>query len=355
MKKILYIFAAIAAVSCSGGAGDASYAPVAPFILSVDKTEIESDGKQTATFIITDADGKVLTDNEDLLAKIYFKNEATGKRLTRRTKTFKSVEDGEYTFSATVSGESCENTVTIVSSGRSKYEVFRKNVAMYRFTATWCDNCPSMTSALEKVSDWTKGRIVELGLHGAGSTYALSVSDKTVANYLIGQFKSPGFPSCVYDLDLMSETRIFSEIESIVFDRIADVPASCGIKASSTYEDGRLAIFANVKSSTDGKYDIGFAVLKDDCPGNEDSYEEEYDNVVIALSGNYEFMSSDAFELQKDAESAAISQEITINIAETDKDDYSVVVFALKQNGDDVDIDNIVRFPIGGSVDYVYN
>lgn len=355
MKKIMCIFAAIAAVSCSEGAGDMSYAPVAPFTLSVDKTEIESDGKQTATFIITDAEGKVLTDDEAMLAKIYFKNEETGKRLARRTKTFRSVEDGEYTFSATVSGEPCENTVTITSSGRSNYEVFRKNVALYRFTATWCVNCPSMTEGLDRVSDWTKSRIVELGLHGAGSTYALSVSDKTVSDYLIGQFQAPGFPSCVYDLDLMSETRIYSEIESIVFDRIADVPASCGIKASSTYEGGRLSISANVKSSTGGKYDIGFAVLKDNCVPGGSAYEDEYDNVVIALSGNYELMSANAFELQKDAESAAASQEVTINIAEADKDDYSVVVFALKQNGSDVDIDNIVKFPLGGSVDYVYN
>ena len=101
MKKILFILAAVAAVACSGEAGE-SYAPVAPYTLSVDRTEILSDGKQAATFIITDAEGKVLTDNPDMLAKIWFKNVATGKRLTRRTKTFKSVEDGEFTFSATV-------------------------------------------------------------------------------------------------------------------------------------------------------------------------------------------------------------------------------------------------------------
>ena len=355
MKKIIYIFAAIAAVSCSGDAGDTSYAPVAPFTLSVDRTEIASDGKQTATFIITDAEGKVLTDNQDLLANIWFKNEATGKRLTRRTKTFKSVEDGEYTFSATVSGEECKNKVTIVSSGRSNYEVFRKNVALYRFTATWCVNCPSMTEGLDRVNDWTKSRLVELGLHGKGSTYVLSDGQRYVADYLIGQFKAGGFPSCVYDLDLMSDTRVYTEIETIVFDRIADFPTSCGIHASSTYAEGKLAISASIKSSTGGKYDIGFAVLKDDCPGDASAYEEEYDNVVMAMSGNYEVMSSNAFELQKDAESAAASQEITVNIAEADREDYSVVVFALKQNGSDVDIDNIVKFPLGGSVDYAYN
>ena len=162
MKKIIFLLPLAAMLSCSGEIDTDNYQPKMPYTLSVDKAEIESDGKQVATFCITDADGKVLTDNEELLSKIYFKDEATGKRLTRRTKTFRSVEDGEYTFSATVSGDACANTVTVASSGRSKYEVFRKNVALYRFTATWCQNCPSMTQGLERVSEWTKGRMVEL-------------------------------------------------------------------------------------------------------------------------------------------------------------------------------------------------
>ena len=59
-------------------------------------------------------------------------------------------------------------------------------------------------------------------------------------------------------------------------------------------------------------------------------------------------------DLADDAESAASSHEMTL--PEGAKiEDLSVVVFALKQNGDDVAIDNIVRFPAGGSVEYAYN
>ena len=357
MKNLFLTLAAISIIAaCTAESGTGSLVPVAPYTLSVDRHEIESDGKQEATFTITDAEGKVLTDDKELMSKIYFKNEATGKRLTKRAKTFKSVEDGEYTFSATVSGESCENTVTIVSSGRSRYEVYRKNVALYRFTATWCSNCPSMTQGLDRVSDWTKDRIVELDLHGAGSTYAYSDGSKYVADHLISRFAAPGFPSCVYDLDVMSETRVYSDIEDLVFGRIADAPATCGIKAVSAYADGKLTVTANVKSSTGGRYDIGFAVLRDDCVPGGDAYEEEYDNVVVALSGNYEMMSSDAFELQKGAESAPSKVELALQIPDgADSDDFSVVVFALKSDGDDVDIDNIVELPFNSSVDYILN
>ena len=75
---------------------------------------------------------------------------------------------------------------------------------------------------------------------------------------------------------------------------------------------------------------------------------------MVGLSGNYENLSTSAFDLAKDAESAVSSHEMTL--PEGAKiEDFSVVVFALRQDGDDVDIDNIVRFPAGGSVEYAYN
>ena len=352
MKKILFILAAFAAVACSGGAGD-SYAPVAPFTLSVDRAEIKSDGKQVATFVITDADGKILTDNSDLLSKIYFKNEATGKRLTRRTKTFKSVEDGEYTFSATVSGEECENRVTILSSGRSDIEVFRKMVAVYRFTASWCQYCPSMTQGFDRVSDWTKSRYVELAMHAGGSEFALNDMAAQYGTYYYNHY---GLPTCLYDLDVRSGDRAYDEIESIIFNRIANSPATCGIQASSSFADGKLSFQAKIKSSTGGRYDVGFAVLWNNCIPTQTANEDKYNNVVFALSGNYEKMSVSAFDLNKDGESAVCSNEMAFSVPEdASLEDFSIVVFALRQDGNDVIIDNIVRFPVGESVEYVYN
>lgn len=354
-KVFIYLLPMFLLAACAEKAGD-EYVAEAPYTLSVDNTEIESDGKQQATFKITDAKGVVLTDNEELMSKIYFKNEDTGRRLTRKTKTFRSVEDGDYTFSATFSGEPCENTVTIKSQNRTAYEVFRKNVCLYRFTATWCQNCPSMTEGLDRVSDWTKGRMVELDMHGAGSTYALSDGTKYVADHLISQFKAGGFPSCVYDLDLMSDSRSYSEIEEIIFDRIADNPATCGIKASSTYVDGVLSLQASLTTSTGGKYDLGYALLVNGLDGGVGAYEEVYNNAVIALSGNYEYLSTAAQDLVKDQEAKIV--DITQNVeipASAKLGNCSLVVFALKQNGNDVNIDNAVRFPLGGSVDYIRN
>ena len=354
-KKLIYLLPLLLIAACTDNADD-TVVGLAPYTLSVDKTEIESDGKQEATFKITDANGIVLTDDAELMSKIYFKNEATGRRLARKTKTFRSVEDGDYTFSATFSGEACENTVTIKSKNRTSYEVFRKNVCLYRFTATWCVNCPSMTEGLDRVSDWTKDRMVELDMHGAGSTYALSDGNRYVADYLISQFKAGGFPSCVYDLDLMSDSRSYSEIEDIVFDRIASNPATCGIKATSTYADGMLSLQASLTTSTGGRYDLGYALLVNGLDGGAGAYEDVYNNAVLALSGNYETLSTAAKDLAKNQEAKIVDLTQKLDLPAGAKlSDCSLVVFALKQDGNDVDIDNAVRFPLGGSVDYIRN
>ena len=67
MKKLLYISALIlAAVACSGTVDEnAPEEYMAPFTLSVDKTEVEASGLDTVTFYLKDAyDRDILLDKK---------------------------------------------------------------------------------------------------------------------------------------------------------------------------------------------------------------------------------------------------------------------------------------------------
>ena len=70
MKKIylMPLAAMFLLTSCAGiiDSDDSDGDVVAPYTLSVDKAEIESDGSDEATFRITDANGKVLTDADHI-------------------------------------------------------------------------------------------------------------------------------------------------------------------------------------------------------------------------------------------------------------------------------------------------
>ena len=76
----------------------------------------------------------------------------------------------------------------------------------------------------------------------------------------------------------------------------------------------------------------------------------------MAISGNYEYLSTAAQELEMNQEAKIVDLSQSVGLPSSAKaSDCSLVVFALKQNGNDVDIDNVVKFPLGGSVDYIYN
>ena len=356
-KKLLnLILLALPVVACTPDNGDKDELnPQAPFVLSVDNSVIESDVMQTATFKIVDANGLVVTDNSSLMGKVHIKNETTGIRLGRREKTFRTIEDGEYVFSATCTGVPCENTVTVNSRNRSDYEVFKKKVCVYRFTATWCQYCPAMTEGFNNLNDWTKGRIVEMAFHGAGSDYAIG-EGAVSTDLLLDFYGSLAYPSCVYDLDVFSDKKAYTEIESLIFDRLAQSPATCGIKADCSYTGGTLAVNATLKTSTGGKYDIGYALLKDNCPGGKGAYEDVYNNVLLAVSGNYQYMSDNAAQVEKDAQKQFVFSYPVDIPSSDDLAEYSVAVFALKETGGKVVIDNVVEMPlVGGSVDYVLN
>ena len=106
--KLLFLLLPLLAVTAcekqNSGAGDNTDAQ-APYTLSVDKSTIESDGKDCVVFKLTDANGKVLTDDTSLMSKIYFINEATGKRLARKTKEFRSVEEAREHFGLPIEDE----------------------------------------------------------------------------------------------------------------------------------------------------------------------------------------------------------------------------------------------------------
>lgn len=348
----------LAVASCSGNIdpdGDVSEGPVAPFILSVDKNTIESDGKDEAVFTITDAEGMVLTDAEHLRSTSFCINE-TGEWLSGmvldRPNVFTSIVDGTYTISAMYDGQMCANEVSVTSRNRSDYEIFHKNVAIYRFTGSWCQYCPDMTEALSKVGDYTKDHSIVFEMH-----YNDEFSIDALQNYAGDVYKYLGFPYCRYSLDTESGDRTRNAIESYVRQQLVKHPARTGIKASSSVSGNTLTVEAGVTASASGKYDLAMAILKDNCyPSSPEAYEEVYNDVVISISGNYYAMSSDAAFTLDVGEEKTISREWTNDILfSADASDCRVVLFTLVSDGGKIIIDNAVTFPVGGKAEYRYN
>ena len=358
MKNLSGISVVLAIVVLSACEGHGGAVGALPYTLSVDKTMIESDGKDAATLVITDADGVVLS-TEANMRKASFHIEETGEWRsgmgTKDPNVFTSIDDGEYTITAIYDGVQCENTVVITSQNRRNYELFHKNVAIYRLTGTWCQYCPYMTEALKNVNEYTKDHSNVMEFHNADE-YSVGYSmSMDMAAFLLRAYgtSGAGYPYCIYSISEGSEKRTVKDIQTMVRKQLEANPARTGIKASSSVVDGRLVINAEVTASAAGRYDLGMAILRDHCiPTSSSAFEDEYNDVVTTISGNFHGMSSDSFELAA-AESKCLIRDC--DVSSLDIANCRVVLFIVTEVDGKAIIDNAVDFMVGERVDYRYN
>ena len=344
-------------VSCSGNSDETevpdSGEVTGPITLTVDKAKIEANGTDMATFTVTDANGKVLTTSE-YIKNVYFEDVNTGDYLDRRTNTFSAVENGSHRFKAYyLDWESEEVSVTV--QNRKNYELFYRKVGVFKMTGTWCTYCPAMTSALKKVEEIMPDRMVKMAFH-ASSSSATDPFHLSQTSTIMTRFGATGFPTCIYDLKVMSIDRNVSAIKQTLKDQIRKYPATCGIKVNTSYNSssGEITVNAALKSSQGGEYDLVYVLVTDGLTasgGNETSY----DYTVRAISNNYMAMSTDRrFTVKANEEHTAgtfmISGATNLNSSKS-----RVVVYALRKVDDAYMVDNITQCSIDGSVDYIYN
>lgn len=330
----------------------------APYTLSVDKNEIEADGKDAANFILTDANGNVLTDSEQL-NYILFENTETGNQLEAKTRAFTAVKNGSYTFKALYKNKPSENTITVTAKNRSAYEKYFRKVAAYDITNVNCGYCPLMASALENtVGEW-KQHMTVFAVHGPFDLKDPYIIGSVANNLLAKYIGSGSYPSAIFNLDYTMTGAGDANpafIAGVIEDQLRENPATCGIRISSSYAGKTITINAALTSSTGGEYDLGYALLMNNgvYVGGTAS-DNKYNDIVVGISGNYMMMSDKSFTVKADQEHTATTTFDDVTIAEENLSNYRVAVFALRNNGNKTIIDNVAECSLGGSVDYALN
>ena len=365
LSGIILLSSAIALVSCDG----VSHENTQPdgYTISVDKTVIESDGKDMATFVITDSNGNAVM-TEDNIGSIFFRNVETGARLPRYSTGFTSIADGEFEFSGICNGTETVNTVKIKSVNRASYEVFHKNVAVFKLTGTWCSNCPGMTAALHALDKDAIDHSIVLACHHEESRshpFYVDYGGRSLGMAFFPYFymDSYAFPTNCYDMVQMSGSTSTVTISNIITDRRIESPACVGIKITSVLLDGTsLKVSASVKASSAGLYDMACALVADELVyvgGYTDNDENKYANVVLGVSGDnfMRYLSDSAFNLDKDAEyqrefrfefKQAPSQELLDVIR-------AVILVHRKTDDGKSEVNNCAECGFGKTLDYRYN
>lgn len=367
MKRTVYIaLSLLVACACSSGSGDMA----AVYTISVDKNVIEADGRDMAVFTITDADGNVMT-TEANMGKIYFKNVATGFNLKKYSTGFTSVSNGEYEFVGMCMGVKTSNTVKITVQNRRTYELYHRNVGLFKCTSVWCSACPGLSATLHALDEDTAAHSVVLSCHGKFNgkedPFALNIFSPDLGNMMLSAFGGSGWPTLIYDLD-RAETGAGvsrSELADNVMSRRLDYPATCGIKVNSSAIDGdALKVSASMKTSAGGYYDLTCAVVEDGCQyyaSGSFSVDEKgvFDDVLVAAQAN--FMTYSAESGKEFQEGEELTREFTFDLGgielPSDRlERMSVVAFAHRRlNGNGSIMDNIVSVPFGQRSEYILN
>lgn len=373
MKRLFHILVSMLVLaSCEGtGTADPEQKPddVKPkgYYVYTDKTVIEADGIDKATFTIKDQDGNVISTAANM-NKVWYENVADETRLERGSDGLTSIVDGEYEFRGIYGSVRTENTIKVKAQNRAKYEVFHKNVAIFKLTGTWCTNCPSMTNVLNSLGEDAADHSVILACHWNDGAYSVRYQDTgsdlaaSAALHVDPNLKTLAVPSNVYDLAVHDDVRTVAGVTDVIMQRRIESPAATGIKITSVMLEGTdLKVKATVKASKAGEYDLTCAVLADNVnAGGAGSADGMYHHMVIAVNqANFMAVRNDTrFSLQADGE---FTREFTFSMGENAPeedilDNISVAVLALKkdESGRAV-VDNVAQCAYGKAIDYRYN
>lgn len=374
MKRILFILSAALFVACSGTIDPEDQNPqqpdleipaeyAEPFTLSVDKSEVEADGKDCVTFSLKDAYGREMLDDMKALQGINITSDM-GVRVPRMTTTATFISNGTYVFSAKYKGIKSDNTIQVKAQNRAKYEKFHRNVGLFKCTSVWCSACPGMARNMHNFSEDAKDHSVIIAFHGnygSSDPFSLYVQGKDLGSYVMGYFGGNGWPTLIYDMDEVLKTSYStSDMEATIMQRRIDSPATCGIKVSSVAVEGTaLKVKASLTSSTGGEYDLACAVLRDGLVykgGYSMNDDGVYNEVAVALSESF----LGYYNGETVAQDAEISEVFSFDFGDKvpsaeELKEFYVAVYAHRKTSKGSVVDNIVTCAYGQSVDYHLN
>lgn len=366
MKKIIYGIMALAVSAALTSCEEPAGGETGVMTITVDKTQIEADGKDMATFTITDASGNVVT-TEANKGTVFFKNVEDGSRLPRYSTGFTSIADGKFEFVGIYNGQETANSVKVTAANRSKYETFHRNVAIFKLTGTWCVNCPRMTTALHSLGEDATEHSIVLACHNESGQHPFLVNyggrDLASAIFLHMGETSAAYPTNSYDLASLSTSSSTVTITDEIMNRRIEAPAAVGIRITEVVLDGtKIKVSATVKASAAGSYDMACAIVADNLRyegGYTDNEDSLYSNVVVGVSADnfLRYTNATGFDLEKDAE---YERDFEIDFGGTPSEDVlknmRAVILVHKKNADgSSQVNNCAECAYGQTLDYRYN
>ena len=353
-------------------------------ILVADKTTIYDNGIDGATFTLYYG-GQILDDGYDLYIGVGDKK-ISGNKFTS---TVQGTFEIWAAYGATISNSVNISVIQTPPTGPAVPEDtnpsktnFKRRVLLTQFTGTGCGYCPLMMNALHQVlTNATYGdKVVVAAAHLYNESDPCWLSEAQTLDNALGV---TGFPSIYADLNksAMGDAS-FASLKSCIDKAQNRVSVKGGIAVNSKYDSklGFVNINVLVKAKETTEFRVGAWLLEDNIYGKQSVYPDPYSgtgeltqpldgvdfnnhNNVIRLAdskaSNTDFSghSLGTIEAGKTA-----SREFAFKLKENgagsktkwNHDNLRVIVFISTQEGSKWYVNNVVKCPKDGSVDFEY-
>uniref|UniRef100_UPI0040574A63 Omp28-related outer membrane protein n=1 Tax=Alistipes sp. TaxID=1872444 RepID=UPI0040574A63 len=350
----------------------------AVLLLEVDNSFIYDNGgadeNGIATFTLT-LNGNVVTEGYTIYE---------GMDTPLDGNTFTSTEQGTYRFWAAygvdISNVVSVNVVKTPSEGpdvpkdnNPSKTNFVRRVLLTQFTGTGCGYCPNMMNALHQLaaSD-KKDKYIVAAAHLFNESDPAYLTESPSLDSAMGV---NSYPNMIADLNKNAKSSAsYASLVSLVNNAQSRVTVKGGIAVNSEYDasKGVININALVKAKESAEFRIGAWLLEDNIKANQSNYgitpvaglsdfNTHHNCVRIADSKNsnsdFSGFSLGTIEAGKTALrkfSFELKSNGTGGKNNWNHDNLRVIVFISTKEGDSWYVNNVVKAPKSGSVDFEY-
>ncbi len=361
MKKLFFVLSMVSAAllftACepesNGGddpnTSDTTATETVKLLLTVDKSAINLDNQELATFTVS-YDGEDVTDEADII------NITDGGFDILSTNTFTTFRPGEHTFYATWDKYSSDDVVIEALTDSDFSNIYYRRNLFMKFTATWCSYCPAMTTCIEQVQGMYPDRIVELAMHSSDEL-STDITDKYVSTFGVA-----GFPTGLIDMNnnFMTTSRSATQFYSWALQSLEENPTAAGIKMSVEAEGvSKLTIDTEVTVAEDGNYKIIVACIQSgfqysQTGTNDANYTQDHVLRAMLQQNTYGDMLNADGSVQGELFAKTYEANLT-GCTEDDIANMAVLVIVLNEYSPGVYyVNNVQECAVGESKDYEY-
>lgn len=365
LKRIAYIFAALALAACSGtidpeaGKTDdpevdpTTQVPEGVLRIFADRNEIAADGNEEVTFTVMFGSEDVSNARTLQLIREFDGEE---KYMSYGANKFSTVTAGTYKFTAKYyygGNFYTDNSVEIVAkqffSGEEK-AYMQRTLGVY-FTSTGCTSCPSATKGIKNLQEANPGRISVVAFHShmGAVTDPMVIPETALFNAALGGFDE--LPRLFWNMR-QGTHLIGPTFDQSYEEEIAANKPQCGVAIESDGDNINIGITSNIPSV----YRYLVFIVEDGIVADQTGDPNYVHNNVVraVLTSEKGDKINDNLPLTVGVEVKA-SKKITLS-SDWNRENLRVIVAATisTDGGYTFVVNNVAECRLGESVDYQY-